>query len=98
MAVLLAEALTGDEPFADARNDVAIALRVRDGERPALPKSTPRQLREALMRCWDSNSAETASALRSYGTPPTNTTRGSSASYACELDARAEDESADRWW
>ena len=57
VAVLLAEVLTGDEPFADARNDVAIALRVRDGERPALPKSTPRQLREALMRCWDSNSA-----------------------------------------
>ena len=46
----------------------------------------------------DSNSSETAFALRSYGTPPTNTTRGSSASYACELDARAEDESADRWW
>ena len=57
VAVLLAEVLTGDEPFGDARNDVAIALRVRDGERPALPKSTPRQLREALMRCWDSNSA-----------------------------------------
>lgn len=57
VAVLLAEVLTGDEPFADARNDVAIALRVRDGERPALPKSTPRKLREALMRCWDSNSA-----------------------------------------
>ena len=57
VAVLLAEVLTGDEPFADARNDVAIALRVRDGERPALPKSTPARLREALMRCWDSNSA-----------------------------------------
>ena len=28
---LLAEVLTGDEPFADASNDVAIALRVRDG-------------------------------------------------------------------
>ena len=56
VAVLLAEVLTGDEPFADARN-VAIALRVRDGERPALPKSTPARLREALMRCWDSNSA-----------------------------------------
>ena len=41
VAVLLAEVLTGDEPFGDARNDVAIALRVRDGERPALPKSTP---------------------------------------------------------
>ena len=41
VAVLLAEVLTGDEPFADARNDVAIALRVRDGERPALPKSAP---------------------------------------------------------
>jgi len=57
VAVLLAEVLTGDEPFADARNDVAIALRVRDGERPALPKSAPARLREALMRCWDSNSA-----------------------------------------
>lgn len=57
VAVLLAEVLTGSEPFADARNDVAIALRVRDGERPALPTSTPARLRDALMRCWDSNSA-----------------------------------------
>ena len=57
VAVLLAEVLTGEEPFGDARNDVAIALRVREGERPALPKSTPARLRESLMRCWDSNSA-----------------------------------------
>ena len=46
----------------------------------------------------DSNSSDTALALRSYGTPPTKTTRGSSASYACERDAHVEDMSADRWW
>ena len=54
-ATLLAEVASGLEPFADARNEVQIALRVRDGERPPIPVATPPRLREALLRCWDSN-------------------------------------------
>ena len=56
LAVLLAELLTGVEPFADARNEVEIALRVREGERPALPKDLPNELRRLILSCWSSDS------------------------------------------
>ena len=56
-AVLVAELLSGREPFDDARNEVAVALRVRSGERPRLPLATPPALRDALVRCWDAEAA-----------------------------------------
>ena len=48
-------------------------------------------------RTWHSKSSDTALALSSYGTPPTKTTRGSSASSKSEPETRVENVSADRW-
>ena len=52
LAVMYAEILTRKEPFADAQHDVTIALRVRAGERPALPKNLPTALKDLLAKCW----------------------------------------------
>jgi len=51
-AMMLAQLLTGSAPFANAPNDLAIQNAVHQGQRPALPPSTPAALSALLARCW----------------------------------------------
>lgn len=57
-AIVVWVILTGQEPYANARNEDHISQCVRNGNRPAehlIPAETPAEIIHLMRRCWDPN-------------------------------------------
>jgi len=53
--ICLWQLITREVPFA-AMTPIQAAFRVAQGERPPIPQSTPRRLRDIVVACWDPDS------------------------------------------
>jgi hypothetical protein len=63
LGMLLCMLLSGERPFAQLPSDRAIIKAVDAGQRPALPATTPDQLRALVGRCWAAVPAERPAAM-----------------------------------
>jgi serine/threonine protein kinase len=54
-AVLMFVVLTGLEPFSDCRNQMVLARRVMNGDRPTIPGSLGAGYAQLIQECWDTS-------------------------------------------
>ncbi|KAG8461912.1 hypothetical protein KFE25_013931 [Diacronema lutheri] len=58
LAILLAQCLSGEPPFAHLPDDAAVSAAIHAGERPTVPPGTPGALRHLISRAWTPRAAE----------------------------------------